>query len=37
VPDGSHGYADFLAIKKLLLENDRRVCIFDRAGLGWSD
>lgn len=33
----SHGLMDYFGLQTLLKENDRRSCIFDLAGLGYSD
>jgi pimeloyl-ACP methyl ester carboxylesterase len=35
--DASHGLADFLLIQELLTKNNRRSCIWDKPGLGYSD
>ena len=35
--DQSHGYADYLNLQKLLKAKNRRSCIWDKAGLGYSD
>ena len=34
---GSHGLMDFYGLQTLLKENNRRSCIWDLAGLGYSD
>lgn len=33
----SHGLADYLSIQRLLKQNNRRSCIWDKPGLGYSD
>lgn len=33
----SHGLADYLSIQRLLKKNNRRSCIWDKPGLGYSD
>ncbi|RNA22554.1 hydrolase [Brachionus plicatilis] len=33
----SHGLADYLSIQRLLKQNSRRSCIWDKPGLGYSD
>jgi pimeloyl-ACP methyl ester carboxylesterase len=33
----SHGLADYLSLQKLLKENNRRSCIWDKPGNGYSD
>lgn len=33
----SHGLADYLSLQTLLKENNRRSCIWDKPGLGFSD
>lgn len=35
--DGSHGMSDFWGMQKFLTAAGRRVCVFDKPGLGWSD
>ena len=35
--DNSHGYADYLHLQQLLKQHNRRSCIWDKAGLGYSD
>ena len=35
--DQSHGYADYLNMQKILKSQNRRSCIWDKAGLGFSD
>ncbi len=35
--DNSHGYADYLYLQQLLKQHNRRSCIWDKAGLGYSD
>jgi hypothetical protein len=35
--DGSHSYVDFLGLQSLLTLSNRRSCIWDKAGLGYSD
>lgn len=35
--DEIHGLADFLIIQKLLVEQNRRSCIWDKPGLGFSE
>jgi pimeloyl-ACP methyl ester carboxylesterase len=35
--DGTHGLADFLGLQTLLRMNERRSCIWDKPGLGYSD
>lgn len=34
---GSHGMADYFGLQLLLKEQNRRSCIWDKAGLGYSD
>ncbi|CAF0715670.1 unnamed protein product [Brachionus calyciflorus] len=34
---GSHGMADYLSLQILLKKNNRRSCIWDKPGLGYSD
>ena len=34
---GSHGMADYFGLQQILKENNRRSCIWDKPGLGYSD
>lgn len=35
--DGAHGHADYLGLQRLMSRAGRRSCIWDKAGLGYSD
>lgn len=35
--DGAHSHADYLGLQRLLTKAGRRSCIWDKAGLGYSD
>jgi len=36
-PGGGHNMCDFFGLQELLVERGRRVCIYDRPGMGWTD